>query len=116
MLQTTIFRLAELIDDEYGRENGPGSEWLTMFAEKLSEKYKSWQPIETAPNEEYVLIFCAGAGIPAIAKFEHESRAWTALGGVDSFDNPVYWMPLPESPNATVRRPPETDAKKNKEL
>jgi hypothetical protein len=35
-----ILKLAESVDDECGQENGPGSEWLTMFAEKLSENRK----------------------------------------------------------------------------
>ena len=78
-----------------------------MYAElaraAIEAMYDGWQPIETAPvNGQYILILCEGAGIPAIARFEHESRMWTALGAVDSFNNPVYWMQLPESPNVKL--------------
>lgn len=77
---------------------------------ELVEKFRSWQPIETAPmNGRYIMILCAGAGTPAIARFEYESRIWTALGDVDSFDNPVYWLPLPEPPNAVLSGKPSTE-------
>jgi len=65
-----------------------------------------WQPIETAPtNDVYIMIFCKGAETPAIAKFEHETDKWTAIGG-DTFNNPIYWMPLPEAPNVKLRGSP----------
>lgn len=93
-----------------------------------------WQPIETCPQDGYFLVHEDSAirallriggvwnktGYPAII-----DPAWgDVLVGDDALrmlppgcrlevrdgccENPTHWMPLPEAPNAEVRRGPAT--------
>jgi hypothetical protein len=57
-----------------------------------------WQPIETAPSKEEVLVFNPDYGI-LIAMREWTSNKWRDTWNGDYLDFPVfYWMPLPEPP------------------
>ena len=57
-----------------------------------------WQPIRTAPRDEWVLLY--GGGVYDLAKFEN--GGWfTALLRPSphwSFIRPTHWQPLPEPP------------------
>lgn len=62
-----------------------------------------WQPIETAPKDDYVTIMVA---VPRydereltqrFAMWDPENGDWTVFGARWNPD-PVYWMPLVECP------------------
>jgi hypothetical protein len=70
----------------------------------------TWQPIDTAPNDENVLVFVPpdddeGSGIMGVARFHRYARG---DGGWWQWDSeywpvdisPTHWMPLPEPPQA----------------
>lgn len=70
-----------------------------------------WQPIETAPRNEYVLVFCPDASewtqimICGLLEFEGDPDPpdWYELNAdarPDPLDvGPTHWMPLPERPS-----------------
>ena len=58
-----------------------------------------WQPIETAPDGVYVLIF--DNGDIHVAKYYSRIKDWGITGdfcGMYNDVNPTHWMPLPEPP------------------
>lgn len=54
-----------------------------------------WQPIETAPEDEHVMIWLAASGNHLIAE-RCEEKWFDDCGLVD--ENPTHWMPLPAPP------------------
>jgi hypothetical protein len=58
-----------------------------------------WQPIETAPLDEWVLVYAATAhglgGFICTAR-HHSDGGWC----VDELRHTTHWMPLPEPPHA----------------
>jgi hypothetical protein len=69
-----------------------------------------WQPIETAPKDQDVLLYCKARGVVRgrweDCYFARKPRPyWTndreALFGVSGTrnDQPTHWMPLPPAPN-----------------
>ena len=65
-----------------------------------------WQPIETAPIGELVIVADGAIIAPAIKK---DGRWWFWEGGIDENDSadmnwwldghePTHWMPLPTAP------------------
>jgi hypothetical protein len=70
-----------------------------------------WQPIETAPKDKYILLYCSRFGIIR-GKWSDEQYAktprpyWrhdkTDLYGIRDTrdDQPTHWMPLPNPPEA----------------
>lgn len=55
-----------------------------------------WQPIETAPKDTYVLLWCDEASdVPMVGYFGNRWELAHADG--DPF-MPTHWMPLPEPP------------------
>lgn len=68
---------------------------------------KEWRPANTAPHDEYVLVYPAHvdggyeSGYCAVAKYLSEHDYWALGGSCGSNDNPInptHWMPLPEKP------------------
>ena len=60
-----------------------------------------WQPIHTAPDEEYVLV--ADEWGIQIAMRDENHQWWAVVRRIDQEDNypifdPSHWMPLPEPP------------------
>jgi hypothetical protein len=59
----------------------------------------TWQPIETAPLDEWVLVYAAPAhgldGFICTARY-HSDGGWC----VDELRHTTHWMPLPEPPHA----------------
>lgn len=61
-----------------------------------------WQPIETAPLEQWVLVY-GGDGIEVAVKTCFDE--WLMTGYCEesmkhmAYENPTHWMPLPEAPN-----------------
>lgn len=95
-----------------GLEVGKAIDHLCASAQKFSVALREWQPIETAPLDQSVLIFIPSPVAehygPAIYRglcvenMNHE-RVWktSALhSGRDCGANywPTHWMPLPEPP------------------
>ena len=70
----------------------------------MSTPNSIWQPIETAPYGEYVLIFCEGLDPTVARKADRESTVWLLAqtgdyaegSGVDF--EPTHWAPIPETP------------------
>lgn len=67
-----------------------------------------WQPIETAPENTFILIYENGRYHVAQYEltdvdgyFDVQEPLWGFVDGwldVDSSFNPTHWMPLPEPP------------------
>ena len=71
-----------------------------------------WQPIGTAPkdgkyficfNGDEMMILNQPPGC-AIGRWHKTRGKWN--GAFERFDNPTHWMPLPEAPNADIKRTP----------
>ena len=58
-----------------------------------------WQPIETAPKNEWVLVHEPGWHL-MVAKWVYDDQWWYAKSddGVYLTCRPTYWMELPEPP------------------
>ena len=86
----------------------------SAFEPPLDCLVRGWQPIETAPKGEQVLINCPGKRV-ATAFYQEQpfiGNGWHVVvpcmggfgNGSDTFvhwpeDQPTHWMPLPEAPN-----------------
>lgn len=54
----------------------------------------NWQPIDTAPKDEIVLVW--RDGYPMLTAY-HEECVWMTIGR-RHIDPPTHWMPLPAPP------------------
>lgn len=83
---------------------------MEMLGANFGENME-WQPIETAPKDADVLLYCPERGVVRGAwrddKYSTKPRPyWTndreSLWGKTwtRADQPTHWMPLPEAPNA----------------
>jgi len=68
-----------------------------------------WQPIQTAPKSERILIWTGQTMYCAfwVKNFVDDHEAWAVaeLGGGDRLiAQATHWMPLPEPPNAELSR------------
>lgn len=66
-----------------------------------------WQPIETAPKDKYVLLFCWEDKSIWLGKWQgrHDNAEWygvddEGLTRSSSHYAVTHWMPLPEPPAA----------------
>ncbi len=59
-----------------------------------------WQPIETAPRDESVLVFCDdGEGYIQYSFYSEDLGLWIHMNSGDPlYDLPTHWMPLPPRP------------------
>lgn len=53
-----------------------------------------WQPIETAPEEESVIIYNIDG---AVSRAMQINWRWRSFDG--TIPQPIYWMSLPKQPN-----------------
>lgn len=60
----------------------------------------TWHPIETAPEEIYVLVWCPDyySYEYGIAVLDGEEGRWLTYEGDHELNTPTHWMPLPEPP------------------
>lgn len=61
-----------------------------------------WQPIETAPKGQNIIICCAGKSLSIWIAYDagQRKRIWFHKGSKKKmFMEPTHWMPLPEAPN-----------------
>lgn len=66
---------------------------------KGKHQMSEWQPIETAPAGEDVLLYWP-SGAQRVGYFN--GNGWLIDGMKFDFDcDPSYWMPLPDPPNVT---------------
>ena len=68
----------------------------------MNDETGRWQPIDTVPEDQDVLIYVAAWG-PLIARFNSEFREWTSrmqcpVSLSEETDRPTHWMALPEPP------------------
>ena len=68
-----------------------------------------WQPIETAPKDKDILLFCPRLGVVRgcwnDCKYHKNSKPYWTNDRADIFgvrytksDQPTHWMPLPDAP------------------
>lgn len=60
----------------------------------------TWQPIETAPEDTYVLVWCPDyfGSECGIARLQSWDNYWMAFEGYLPLATPTHWMPLPNPP------------------
>jgi hypothetical protein len=72
---------------------------FTVDESKIAVVHGGWQPIETAPKDDFILASTVGAKLPMVALYD-EDDGWIALNGAFKRDwKPTHWMPLPAPPN-----------------
>lgn len=54
----------------------------------------TWQPIETAPKDQYIIVFDPSLKRPYVSIWNYADEAWNG----ESDDNPTHWMSLPGNP------------------
>jgi hypothetical protein len=58
-----------------------------------------WQPIDTAPKTDYILVFPALMGVPLVAIWCDKLEVWRAAMTENTTPfPPTHWMPLPDPP------------------
>lgn len=66
----------------------------------LTAEPSGWRPIETAPKDEDVLLYCDHDQFMGEAFFDHaESDCWCWASGL-LVVSPSRWQPLPQPPEA----------------
>ena len=60
----------------------------------------TWQPIDTAPEDTYVLVWCPDYYCHecGVAMLHSEDGCWRDREGYLPLATPTHWMPLPEPP------------------
>jgi hypothetical protein len=59
-----------------------------------------WQPIETAPERQTILVCQSQNSIMATARGKNKHGNWrTGLGPMDYIAGVTHWMPLPDAPD-----------------
>lgn len=61
------------------------------------EELNPWQPIETAPKNETVILLAFANSPPCAAFWSHVRRRWH-LFTTYRIDEPTHWQELPEGP------------------
>jgi hypothetical protein len=56
-----------------------------------------WQPIDTAPSGEWVIVYYDDPMGVSIAEYAKNLEVWQDWDG-DLYGTPTHWMPLPEAP------------------
>lgn len=91
-------RGADIKAEDYKRQVDSLQDQLTKALEEVARlsvpKYGTWQPIETAPKGEFILVI---SDVMEVAHFDNESELWLTASG--DWIIPTHWMPLPESPD-----------------
>jgi len=78
---------------------------ITLNAERdatmrAAEARTAWQPIETAPHGEWVLVYGTRfrAALPSVEPARLDEYGWADKGGYSVF--PTHWQSLPAAPEA----------------
>ena len=61
---------------------------------RIVELENPWQPIETCPENEHVLLLEGYAVIGKLTVWDDGEKAWSPY----SINKPTHWMPLPKPP------------------
>lgn len=69
----------------------------------MPKQEAAWQPIETAPQDESVMVFTARWG-PIVAELSSEFNEWLSrmqcpVALKDDDEQPTHWMALPPAPD-----------------
>lgn len=98
--------LAEKLVEMFHRDATFGeTEALLLPYVRDSARYR-WQPIETAPKGEWILLSCGSAGIVEGCYTTPEGcepAMWMDSYGRQIF-GPLHWVPLPDTPDAAIDR------------
>lgn len=114
-LNTTIRRCAAtLLDASYtdGIPTETTDVWRTIAADaardltdmirrlRAAEAWTAWQPIETAPHGEWVLVYGTRfrAALPSVEPARLDEYGWADKGGYSV--RPTHWQSLPTAPEA----------------
>ena len=67
---------------------------------RAAEARTAWQPIETAPHGEWVLVYGTRfrAALPSVEPARLDEYGWADKGGYSV--RPIAWAPLPTAPEA----------------
>jgi hypothetical protein len=61
----------------------------------------TWQPIETAPRDDTVILIAGREGI-STAQWKERRREWQVYTSENGWQEcevwPTHWMPLPDAP------------------
>jgi hypothetical protein len=82
------------------------TEWEDGKVKAWKESKRGWQPIETAPTKQYILIARPSEYVTTpweyITAINNPGyKGWTDVGNErlsDSGPKPLWWRPLPEPP------------------
>jgi hypothetical protein len=74
------------------------SDPITAEAPVGQEAPPGWQPIETAPDATYVLVWVPNYGINVATQTKHPTGDHWWLRDHADYCHPTHWMPLPAAP------------------
>ena len=87
-------RYASCVDEQYQVVNCKD---LAVLISELPQ----WQSIDTAPDGEFILLYC---GEVQVGMYWAHVDAFFANGAHgEAMVSPTHWMPLPSSPNAETK-------------
>jgi hypothetical protein len=70
------------------------------FADAILAALPGWQPIETAPERQTILVCQSQNSIMATARGKNKHGNWrTGVGPMDYIAGVTHWMPLPDAPD-----------------
>ena len=85
-----------------GKPEGAAVDYVRALITRLraAEARTAWQPIETAPHGEWVLVYGTRfrAALPSVEPARLDEYGWADKGGYSV--RPTHWMPLPAAPEA----------------
>lgn len=65
----------------------------------------TWQPIDTAPKDQMVLVYGRACNFRLAYYDPHEAR-WMTIPGMWGVGRPTHWMPLPAPPDEAQQQTP----------
>ena len=70
------------------------------LADAILAALPGWQPIETAPERQTILVCQSQNSIMATARGKNKHGNWrTGVGPMDYIAGVTHWMPLPDAPD-----------------
>lgn len=71
----------------------------SMMVDALASRVPDgWQPIETAPKDQWIIVACSNAKSSTTARWDKYTNIWKTLVGEASSNCFDVWLPLPQPP------------------